>query len=94
MKTLIALSGKGPAGVTKYTMTQVEDDAYADNSFREHLERKVQDVLAKEYGGFPERLLWIEQEGFDPPDPDFLAALADGAGIPWTILKDRRLDGG
>ena len=91
MKTLIALSSRGPTGVTKYTMTQVEDDAYADRFFREHLERKVQDVLVKEYGGFPERLLWIEQEGFESPGPDLLTALADGAKIPWEILQDRDL---
>lgn len=91
MKTLIALSGKGPTGITKYTMTQVEDDAYADRLFREHLEQEVQTVLRREYGGFPERLLWIEQEGFSPPGEDLLAALADGAQIPWTVLEDRPL---
>lgn len=91
MKLLITLGKKKPDGVTPFAMTPVDDYNYQNTSFRKFLERDVLAALSDDYHGIPVRLLWIEQEGFEPPDKEFLAALADGAQVPWDVLEDRTL---
>lgn len=91
MKLLIALGARKPDGVTPFALMPVDDYNYQDDSFRRFLERDVLAALRDDYHGTPVRLLWVEQEGFEPPAKEFLEALADGALVPWDVLEDRTL---
>lgn len=92
MKLLVVL-GRKTGGVTPYTMAQVEDHAHEEELPRHFIEQDALEVLQRDHNGIPARLIWIEQEGFHPPGEDFLAALADGAKVPWEILEDRDVHG-
>lgn len=90
MKTLVVLGAKTRTG-TPFTMAQVDDFAWTDRYAKQDMEERCTEALRQEYGGKPERLVWIYQDVPVPLGEQALAALVDGAGIPWDILEDRDL---
>lgn len=93
MMLIVVLGRRKPSGVTPYAMAQVEGHAYTEEHVRLNLEREATAVLARQYDGIPVRLVWVEQEGTHLPAPEMLEALADGARIPWSIVRDTDLTG-
>jgi len=93
MMLIVVLGKRKPDGVTPYAMAQVEDHAYAEEHVRLTMEREATAVLRRQYDGIPVRLVWIEQDGVRLPAPELLEALANGAGIPWTVVQDTDLTG-